>query len=711
MSIIQTIREKGARITVVIIAISLVGFILTDYFQSRGRSAGGPSGNSVGKVNGKRINFEDFNRKVDQTAENMKQQGYPAGPMLTQMAVDNTWEQEVSRILMEGEFETLGIAVGKKELGDILYGPNAPADLKSQFTDQQTGQYNPVQAKQQIDQILKKGTPEQKTSFNNYINQLILQRRYEKYMSLFTSSINVPRWIVEKQNADNSQLAKASIVKEFYSSISDSLAKVEDKEIADYVSKHKDEFKQQESRTISYVTFNASPSAADSADVIKKLNELKIAMDTTNDVTQLLSSEGVDPSVNYDGFKSGKSLTSAFKDSIVKMPVGRVYGPYLEGGNYVLAKMQGVRTMPDTVKVRHILVATTQRDPQSGQSYPVRDTATAYKLADSIRTAIAKGSSFDTLCVKLSDDPGSKDKGGVYDNVASGSMVGPFNDFIFLNPVGAKGIVKTDFGYHYIEILSQKGSGAGYKIAFLPKEIVVSPETDNNASNQANAFAGDSRDLKSFDANYEKTLKPKGINKGVATLAPKDAQITGVGFSRQLVRNIYDAKVGVVLKPEKVDNNYVVAVVTEALKEGTMSVDKARPIAEAAIRNKKKAAMLKQKIGKVTTLEAAAAALGGKQIETLDSLRVTGGGALGYEPRITGAIFNPANKGKVVPEAIEGQSGVYVVRVESITATPVTAGSVADQRKEQAAQKKNGVNPIEGLKKAATIKDSRTDRY
>lgn len=711
MSIIQTIRDKGARITVVIIAISLVGFILTDYFQSRGRSAGGPSGNSIGKVNGRRINFEDFNRKVDQTAENMKQQGYPAGPMLTQMAVDNTWEQEVSRILMEDEFDKLGITIGKKELGDILYGPNAPADLKNQFTDQATGQYNPIQAKQQIDQILKKGTPEQKASFNNYINQLILQRRYEKYMSLFTNSTNVPRWIVEKQNADNSLMAKASVVKEFYSAISDSLAKVEDKEIADYVSKHKDDFKQNESRTISYVTINASPSAADSADVIRKLNELKLAFDTTDNVEQLLASEGVDPLLNYDGYKSGKSITSTFKDSIIRIPVGSVYGPYLEGNNYMLAKLQGVRTMPDTVKVRHILVATTQRDPQSGQSYPVRDTATAYKLADSIRTAIARGSNFDTLCVKFSEDPGSKDKGGVYDNVPSGNMVGPFNDFIFLNPVGYKGIVKTDFGYHYIEILSQKGSGTGYKIAMLPKEIVVSPETDNNASNMANAFAGDSRDIKAFDANYEKTLKPKGINKGIASVTPRDAQITGVGYSRQFVRSIFEAKPGQVMKPEKIDNNYVVAVVTEVLKEGTMSVEKARPVAEAALRNKKKAAILKQKIGKVSTLEAAATVLGGKPIETLDSLRITGGGALGYEPRVTGAIFNPANKGKVVPEAIEGQSGVYVVRVDAVSATAVTAGSVADQRKEQAAQKKGAANPIEGLKKAATIKDNRTDRY
>ena len=712
MSIIQSIREKGAKVTVVVIAIALVGFILTDYFQGRGRGAGAGSGNSVGKVNGKNLGFEDFNRKVDQAQETMRQQGYPSTPATTQMAIDNTWEQEVGRILMEEEFARLGIDVSKKELGDILYGANAPADLKSQFTDPQTGQYNPVQAKQQVDQIMKKGTPEQKSSFNNYVNQLILQRRYEKYMSLFSNSTNTPRWLVEKQNADNSQMAKALIVKEVYSSIPDSTVKIDDKEIAGYINKHKDEFKQTESRTISYVAFNGSPSAADSAETIKKLNDLKLAFDTTNNVEQLLMSEGADATINYDGYRSGSSIQSAFKDSIIKTPVGSVYGPYLEGNNYMLAKLEGVRQMPDSVKARHILVATTQRDQQSGQSYTIRDTATAYKLADSIRTAIARGSIFDTLCAKLSDDPGSKDKGGVYENVFSGQMVGPFNDFLFLNPVGSKGIVKTDFGYHYIEILSQKGSGTGYKISFLPKEILVSPETDNNASNQANLFAGDSRDIKSFDANYEKTLKGKGINKAIATLGPRDAQITGLGSSRQFVKNVYEAKFGEVLKPEKIDNNYVVAVVTEVLKEGTMSVAKARPSVEAVLRNKKKAEMLIQKAGKITTLEAAAAAWGGKQIETIDSLRMTGSNnLLGYEPRVTGAVFNPANKGKVVPEAIEGQSGVYIVKVESVMTTPVTAGSVAEQRKSQADQKKQTANPLEALKKTASIKDSRNDRY
>jgi peptidyl-prolyl cis-trans isomerase D len=200
---------------------------------------------------------------------------------------------------------------------------------------------------------------------------------------------------------------------------------------------------------------------------------------------QFLLSQGIEPAYNYDGFKTLASIQSPMKDSIIKIPVGGTYGPYLDGANMMLAKLQGVRVIPDTVKLRHILIATMDRDQQTGQSYEKRDSATAYKLADSIRTAINSGSNFDSLCVKFSDDGGSKDKGGVYESVYSGQMVGPFNDFAFTNSVGAKGIVKTQFGYHYMEILSQKGSGNGYKIAFLPKEIIASQESINNAINKA----------------------------------------------------------------------------------------------------------------------------------------------------------------------------------------------------------------------------------
>lgn len=724
MSIIQTIRERGAKVSVILIALALVGFILTDYFSGKGRGAVG-GGGTVGKVNGTSISYENLSRKIDQLEDNMKQQGYPGGDALRQQALTQAWDQEVSRIVLKEEFDKLGISIGKKELGDILYGPNAPSDLKQQFTDEKTGQFNAVAAKTAVDQLLKKKatTPEeqaQKENFNNYIEQLELQRKEQKYVALLGNSVNFARWYVEKYNADNSQLAKISVVREVYTSIPDSTVKVTDKEIEDYIRKHKDDYKQEESRSINYVNFSAAPSAADSVETKNRLLAMKAEFDSTKNLEQFLAGEGVNN--YYNGYIRDTVIQISAKHEIFKIPVGTTYGPYLDGGSYVLAKLEGVRQMPDTVKVRHILVATTQRDPQTGQMYPVKDTATAKKQIDSIQTAIRNGSNFDSLVVKLSDDQGSKEKGGVYDAVPSGQMTAAFNDFIFLNPVGTKGIVKTEFGYHYIEILSQKGGGPAYKIAYLPKEITASQETDNNANNLATQFAGDSRDQKAFEENFEKNLKPKGYIKGIATgITPIAADVRGVGASRAFVKNIYAASLGEVLKPEHIDNNYVVAVVTEVFKAGTQTAATARPSVEAALRNKKKAELLKQKVGKVTTLEAAAAAWGGKTIETVDSLRMNGRGnvtAMGYEPRVNGAAFNPANKGKVVPEALEGINGVYVVRVDALTATPVTEANVVEQRKGFYKQSKDYAEnpnspayPVNSLRKAATIKDNRADKF
>jgi peptidyl-prolyl cis-trans isomerase D len=93
-------------------------------------------------------------------------------------------------------------------------------------------------------------------------------------------------------------------------------------------------------------------------------------------------------------------------------------------------------------------------------------------------------------------------------------------------------------------------------------------------------------------------------------------------------------------------------------------------------------------------------------------------GAFGYEPRVTGAAFNPNNKGKVVSEPIEGLSGVFVIKVENVGTTPVVQGdvnSIRQSRYQQALQAYSNQyspnNPISVLRSAATIKDKRQARY
>jgi peptidyl-prolyl cis-trans isomerase D len=721
MSIIQDIRDKYARISVIAIALALIGFILTDYVQGRNRSQGGSRSNSIGSVNGHSIGIQEFAKSVEQSEAQMKQQGYPEA-MAKQQAVDQAWGQEVNRIILSEEFDKLGMRIGKREKGDILYGPNAPKDIKQAGTDEKTGQYDPMKAKQQVDQMMKSKTvPQaQKDQFNDYISSLELQRKAEKYASFFTNSTNYPRWFVEKQTADNSLLGKISLVKVFYtdSVFVDSTIKISDKEIADYLGKHKDEeqYKQAESRSINYVNFSAAPKVGDSVAVMNQAAALKAEFDTTKDISTFLARNGNPELPNV--YNLASELPAVAKDSILKKGINGVYGPYLNASNYTLAKLVEIKTLPDSIKCRHVLVSTNTNEGGFEDSI-------ASKKIDSIKNAINGGASWADMVQKynpLSD--GSRAKNGemtfpssqIMEGMASGNFAKEFGQFVlFDGKPGEKKVVKTSFGYHYIEILTFYSPEPHYKVAYLNQEIIASQQTDDDALQAATNFAGDSKDQKSFDTAFEKTLKPKGLNKGIAVnIKRSDAQVQGLGLSRDFVRNIYKAKQGEVMKPERIGDNYVVAIVTEVLKEGPQSVAKARPLIEPLLRNKKKAETLKQKIGKISTLEAAAAVLG-KPIETVDSLRMKTGSPLakfGNEPRVYGATFNPDNKGKVVPEALEGANGVYVVRVDNVSATSAATGSVADQRKKMYDEgKQSGGNPIEALKKAATIKDKRSDTY
>ena len=717
MSFIQDIREKYARWAVVAIALSLLGFILMDAFAGRGSIfSGGPSSN-IGKVNGQKIDVTAFNKRVQQQEDYTIQQRQ--GGTITERdrrsIMDMVWNDMVTQVLLEDELDKLGMRVGKKEVNDILFGANPPQDLKQQFTDPQTGQYDAAMAQAQINEMKRRGTAEQKTSFNEYINQLEFQRLFDKYNSLLTNSINFPRWYLEKQNADRSLSANISYVKVNYadSMFVDTSIKVTDKEIEEYISRHKETYGQDEqTRSISYVLFSTRPSVADSQDVRDKLLSLKPEFDTIKNIQRFFDREG-NRIPYYDGYQSETSIQTEYKDSIINIPSGSVYGPYLDGPNYVLAKKIDAKQWPDTVKVRHILVGLTQQDPQSGQMIPIRDTTTAKKLADSLQLAIKNGSDFDLLAAQFSDDPGSKDKGGVYEGIYPGQMVPEFNHFIFDNKTGSKGVVKTQFGYHYIEILSQKGSSPVYNIAYLSRPIVASQETDDIANNAANQFAGNSRDLKSFDENYEKELRPNGATKLVASDIKANDYMVGGLVSREFVKKIYDADLGDVIQPVSVGEDYVVAVVTDINKKGTQSIAKARMTVEPLLRNKKKAETVKQKLGKVTTLEAASSALS-RPVETADSLRLIGQSpAFGFEPKALGAIFNPANNGKMIPEAIEGVNGVYVIKVESVSATPVEDANVDEQRKREYANAKQAAmyRFAQVLKDGATIKDYRNKHF
>lgn len=695
MSVIQRIRDKGAWIVFGIIALALIAFILQDSVRSGGR---GSNSTTIGKVNGEKIERADFEEKLA-----LQERMYgPQGAQREQL-IGSLWNQEVERVVLNQEYAKLGLQVSPKELSDILFGNNSP--LRQEFTDPATGEFRANDARQAFAQLKKSKNAEQIKTINSvYINPAIEQTLRNKYQNLLMQAAYVPKWLLEKQQADNNAVASFSYVYVPYVSVSDSAHKVSDEEIEAYIKKHANEYaKPEETRSISYVSFSSAPSGADSANTLSLIQGLKNEFAASSDVEAFLTKAGSDVPF-YNSYFSKARMQQANKDSLTRIPVGSVYGPYIDANNYVVAKMIGVKQWPDSVKVRHILIATA--DPRSGQV--IRQDSVGKKLADSIETAIKGGADFGALAVKYSDDPGSKDKGGVYDYFPQGQMVIPFNDFAFDKPVGSKGVIKTDFGYHYIEVLGQKNSNPVYKIAYLAKPILASNETVSAANTAAAQFAVTGKNAKQFNANAAKE------NRQILSandVKQNDFSVANLGSSRQLVRWVYEHGVGDVSEPFEVGDSYVVVLVSAINKAGLQSVAEARPTVETIIRNEKKAKQIIETKFKGNTLEAYSGSTGAPVLRA-DSLSFSAPfiSGVGSEPKVIGAAFNKALVGKV-SEPISGATGVFAIKVENTGAKAATADPATIKQNLIQTARMSSYRGLEALKKAATIKDSRSKFY
>lgn len=700
MSIIQQIRDKAAWLVFGVIALSLLGFLAMDAFVGRGGGMFGRQSTTIGSVNGSKIEYAEFEKRKKSMEDQYRANNYPVNEMMQQNIQEQIWNQYIEENVLKEEYDKLGLEVSSKELDDMLFGENPPQDLKQQFTNKETGLYDANALKSAISQLRKqKNDPRAEQFEAEYLPALINSRLKEKYTALLANTTYIPKWMIEKTNADQSALAAISYVSIPYSTISDSTIKVSDDEIAAYVNKHKDDFKQPESRSISYVLFNAAPSRADSQALYSQLEQLKGQFATATEIPAFLVQNGSETNY-FDGYVLKSKMQVPNADTLRALSDGAVYGPYLDGSNYVLAKMLGKRELPDSVKCRHILISNQNGLPDS----------TAKARIDSIAAAIKGGADFAQLCLQYSDDPGSKEKGGEYEFSSQqfGNLAKEFSETIFYGSAGEKKVVKTSFGYHYIEVLSQKNFEQAYKLAYLSKPINASEETQNAASGAANQFAGESRTAKAFEDNI---AKRKYMKLPANDIKPIDNMIAGVGANRQLVQWIYSADKGDVSEPYDMGDKYVVAMVTEINEEGTMSAAKARPQVEFIVRNEKKAQQLMKKMsGPASTLEAVSKVYG-NPIMRADSL---GFGSpvipnVGQEPKVAGAAFNKQWKGKVSP-AIAGNGGLFYIKTETVSAKPMANANIDQQRTGMMQQLKSmgGYRSLEALKKAADVKDERS---
>jgi parvulin-like peptidyl-prolyl isomerase len=115
-------------------------------------------------------------------------------------------------------------------------------------------------------------------------------------------------------------------------------------------------------------------------------------------------------------------------------------------GNPELWKVQ------EQVRARHVLVRTEATSS-------IEQTNARKKEAEAARTRISKGEDFSKVASEVSEDPGSKTRGGELPPFGRGQMVPEFEKAAFETGKGKLSpVFKTDYGFHFLEVLDKQGA-------------------------------------------------------------------------------------------------------------------------------------------------------------------------------------------------------------------------------------------------------------
>jgi peptidyl-prolyl cis-trans isomerase D len=700
MAVLQTIRKRSG-LLLLAIGFALLAFVVQDLFTKGFKS----QSKDVGSINGKDISFDEFRIKVANTEKN----GQNGQPMTQIQAANQMWDQEVAIALISEQFEKAGIRTSENNIIEIFKkDPNIgqnPAFLN------QLGKFDLAKFKEYF-----KNNPEQAKAFEDRQKDAEINAKYQVYSSMIKAGLyatNADGKFKYKLEADKINFDYVSVL---YSTVKDSDVKVTDADILDYMKKNEKKFKAEETREIEYVLIEDKPSVSDETEMKSKINGLLVgsvvynketgvndtipSFKTANNVAEFIAENSDKP---YDStFIAKQDLPAEHADKLFALPAGEIYGPYINGKYYCLSKFMGRKAGAKT-KASHILISWEGTKVPNKKEKRTKEQAKA-KADILLAQALANPGSFMMLALTNSDDS-SAQQGGDLGYFAPGQMVKPFNDFAFNNPVGKIGLVESEFGYHIINVTDKQDA---IRLATVAQKIEPSETTTNELYTKATKFEMDANNNKDF-ATVAKAAKLT-VNPVVKAKAMEEA-FGAAGNQRQIIKWAYTSgtNLGDVKRFEVVNLGNVIARLKKINEKGLMTVEDAKPSVEGIIKNKKKAEKIIAKM-KGTSLEAIAKA-NATTVQNAPAASVENSvlANVGAEPKVVGAAFGtPANK---VSAAVEGNSGVYVVKAKAVTKAPKLPkyDDYVSKIKSANAQAAGRVFPA--LKNDAKIDDNRLEFY
>lgn len=692
MALINKIRERSG-LAVGVLAVALIAFIVGGDLMSSAQGGGGLFGNDnkVGEIAGTGIDYQQYMEQVEVARLNYENQtGRSANQQEIQQLRDQVWEQLIFDTAFKDEFENLGITVTPEELKEMVQGTtNLHPYVQQQFTDPQTQQYDRQRHMEFISAVANNQLPEaQRIAWDDFKKQLVQFRIREKYESLITGSSYITKAEAKREYVAQTVTADANYLYVPFYSVNDSTVKVTEGELSSYLNNHKDEFTGYNSRTFDYVVFQIESSKEDSISMMSDLREYAKGLAKAPNAQAYASANS---DIRYNTLRGVQELPEEVVTALDNAIEGQIIGPFKEGQAYSIYKNQGRKMEKDSVRASHILVADKT-------------------LADNLLAQVKAGGDFAALARANSTDPGSKDKGGDLGYFGRGAMVAPFDAAAFSNDGLVPDLVQSQFGYHIIKVTGSKSVNK-YDLATISRVLNPSEATRNEVYQKAEALRTSVNSAEDFAA----AAKEAGlVILSAEKITPTAQSFNTIQDGREIVLWSYNDNTDINDVSDRIfeiDDSFVIAALKGKTEKESPKVDDFRDELATAVRNEKKAEIIKAKLKSATgDFSSIAGSYGaGALVESVTAINMATGmlNSAGIDPIAIGKIFGlPVGKRS---DVFTGENGVFIVEVTKRNNAPEIADYT--QYKEQLSQRFGAYNSStlanQLIREKANIKDNR----
>ncbi len=702
MAVLQNIRNRST-LLLVVIGIALAGFIVSEAIDSLSSGATfGLSNNYILKVGDESVSPQEFEVLVEK-ATNQNSQSSDE----TFLARERAWNNAVRTLVMEQQYEKVGIDVSNKEILDMYKGEYLSPLVRQQFGDPRTNQVDRQRVAQLLDFVNLDPSqvgqdPNQLEQFVNarsfIINmeeQMIQERKSSKFMKLLQKAMYTNSIEKELQEKERITSVEIEYLSQPFTSIPDSAIQVSSNDIKQYYKEHIDQYQREESRNIKYVTFPIEPSTEDKRKAQEEVYSLRQKFEEAQDDMSFVNLNSDIAFRHNTKFNLNKEqVEEVYRDWAFNSEVGATFEPQLIMENqWKIAKLHAVNYVPDSVKVAVLSL----RPSQTLQAEKL------LQLSDSLLLEARAGADFPKMIEQYNENA-TPESNGIW--ITEEADI----DSCFYGSTGDVYRKVTQDAILLIKVTDQAKRVKKVKLAKVVKYVHYSNETEQKIFYAA---ADMHAKIAQNSGNFDSIVIQQNMYDRTATLGRFDYSIPGVGSSRDLVRWVYDSKEGYISEPTRVNDNLVIAIVEKINEAGATPLTEVAPMIKLTVLQEKRIALAKKtmedKLKGLNDMQAMANALN----VTIDRSTVSSENAVlntGSEPSLVAALSQAKDGELIYP--IAGNTGVFAVKVLRVN-TAENASVLQARYLQQDMQAKMikeymlSQQVIETLEEEATIKDQR----